>query len=254
MGTAEAANRGIDAARSEIIVRLDADDVCEPGRFAQLYAALAEDPELGLVGSAVIMIDEAGRVVQSQLMPETDLEIRFTLLFFNPFYHSTVVFRRPCFEAAGRYIASELISQDHYMWASLLGLCRARNLSAPLARYRLNPQGLSASFSTNWRARTHAIRERAWSAIGLTYDLYDNARAGDIARFLRGNSIEQVERRGPAYDIILEALDAFLATPRAFARPADAVIGLQLKSDLLARMAAAPPAASRFATRCHRSP
>ncbi|WP_252719815.1 hypothetical protein, partial [Acinetobacter baumannii] len=75
----------------------DADDIAEPTRIGRLVAALEEDSELGLVGSAVTLIDEADQVFRVQQMPETDLEIRWTILFHNPFYHSAVAFRRRCF-------------------------------------------------------------------------------------------------------------------------------------------------------------
>lgn len=123
LGTAAAANRGIEAARGDIILRLDADDIAEPTHVGRLVAALDDDPELGLVGSSVTLIDEADRVVGVARMPETDLEIRWTILFHNPFYHSAVAYRRSCFEAAGRYRIDELVSQDHYLWFDMLPLC-----------------------------------------------------------------------------------------------------------------------------------
>jgi hypothetical protein len=61
------------------------------------------------------LIDEAGQPHRVKRMPETDLEIRWTILFHNPFYQSTAAFRRSCFEAAGRYKIEKLISEDHYL-------------------------------------------------------------------------------------------------------------------------------------------
>ena len=140
VGTTAAANRGIAAASANIIVRLDADDIAEPGRVRRLVAALDEDPQLGLVGTWCTLIDEAGQLRGVDRMPESDLEIRWTILFRNPLYHSTAAFRRVCFEAAGRYKIDELISQDHYLSFQMLPLCRARNIAEPLVRYRMNPR------------------------------------------------------------------------------------------------------------------
>ena len=102
IGTAAAANLGIARAKDDIIARLDADDVAEPTRIGQLVIALAENPGLGLIGSSVTLIDEQGRTLGVQPMPETDLEIRWTILFHNPFYHSTVAFRRKFFRGCQR--------------------------------------------------------------------------------------------------------------------------------------------------------
>ena len=240
LGTAESANRGIAAARADIIVRIDADDVAEPSRVGRLLAAL-EDRDIGLVGSAVTLIDEAGNALGMQHMPETDLEIRWTILFYNPFYHSAVAFRRSCFEKVGRYRPEELVSQDHYLWFEMLPFTRARNVAERLTRYRLNPQGLTALNEGSGRSRTHAIREVLWAQIGLTYDLYDDAAARDIIQFLRGQEIQEVERRAAAYRVILSTLRAFLAAPGRLARADDREAARNLVGSLVGRILASPP-------------
>jgi glycosyltransferase involved in cell wall biosynthesis len=241
LGTAAAANRGIETARADIIARLDADDIAEPERISRQVAALAADPQLGLVGSAVTLIDEAGAVRGVQPMPETDLEIRWTILFHNPLYHSAALFRRSLFRQAGGYIVTELISQDHYLWFHLLPLCHARNLPEPLTRYRLNPQGLTAMGAAHDpRGRTHAIRQASWARIGLTYDLYDDAHARDVTQFLRGGEISP-ERRAAAYARILTVLHAFLAA----SADRDADDARRLRRTLIRRILADPPRAIR---------
>jgi glycosyltransferase involved in cell wall biosynthesis len=241
LGTAAAANRGIDIARGDIIVRLDADDIAEPTRVGRQVAALADDPQLGLVGSAVTLMDEAGQPLRVQLMPETDLEIRWTILFHNPFYHPTVAFRRSCFESAGRYIVTELVSQDHYLWFHMLPFCRARNLAEPLTRYRENPRGLTAAHLTkNPRNRTHKIRETLWARLGLAYDLYDDAVARNVTHFLRGFDVAP-ESRAAAYRPILTVLPAFLATRQPLAGARDAEDARRLGHDIVTRILAKPP-------------
>ena len=214
LGTAAAANRGIEVARADVIARLDADDIAEPTQLSRLWAALSEDPELGLVGSGCSLIDEADRIVGTQSMPQSDLEIRWTILFHNPFYHSTTAYRRSCFEAAGRYRPEELVSQDHYLWFEMLPHCRARNLADPLVRYRVNSRGLTATNAVNARARTHRIREVLWGRLGLSYDLYDDELASDITQFLRGHAVAPA-RRSRAYRKLLMVLRAFLASGHA---------------------------------------
>lgn len=239
LGTAAAANRGIATARSDVIVRIDADDIAEPNRIASLHSAFAEDPRLGLIGSAVTFIDEAGVVVGEQRMPESDLEIRWTILFYCPFYHSSVAFRRRYFEQAGGYRPHELVSQDHYLWHDMLPFCRARNLAAPLARYRLNPRGLVAAHSQNSRARTHAIREDRWKRIGLAYDIYDERFGLEITRFLNGGELAPAVRTD-AYRVVLRALRAFLDAAQPVDRD-DLQAARRLSREIPSRMFARPP-------------
>jgi glycosyltransferase involved in cell wall biosynthesis len=240
LGGPGAANRGIDIARSDIIVRMDADDIAEPTRVGRLMAELADDPQLGLVGSAVTLMDEAGLPLRVAIMPETDLEIRWTILFHCPFYHPAVAFRRSCFELAGRYIDSKLVSYDHYLWFHMLPFCRARNLADPLLQYRENPQGLTAThLMKNPRGRTHMIREALWARLGLTYDLYDDPRARNISQFVRGFDITAPESRAVAYRSILTVLRAFLAQPLAAVE--DVKVARRMGHDIVRRILANPP-------------
>ncbi|WP_119301061.1 glycosyltransferase [Dongia deserti] len=240
IGTAAAANRGIESARSDIIVRLDADDLAEPNRISRLFSMLSDDPELGLLGSWCTLIDETDSVIGVQPMPESDLEIRWTILFHNPFYHSTVAFRRHCFESAGHYRPGELVSQDHYLWFDMLPHCRARNVPEPLVRYRVNSRGLTTTDSRRGRSRTHRIREVLWSRIGLVYDLYDDKLAASISEFLRGRTIP-APRRTAAYHKLLLVLRAFLASVAPTARADDRFAAARLKRNLIRRILSEPP-------------
>lgn len=184
-GTAVAANAGIATARAPIIARLDSDDVAEPDWLAAVVGALHADPKLGLVGSAVTLIDPQGFVTGHQAMPESDFGIRFTLLFHCPFYHSTTAYRRSLFDQAGGYRPDQPVSQDHYLWAAMLPHCRARNLPDRLVRYRLNPDGLSSTNSGDAVGRTLPIREAAWAELGLDFPLANRRLAEDCSAILR---------------------------------------------------------------------
>jgi hypothetical protein len=177
---------------------------------------------LGLVGSAVLVIDETGRSLRVEPMPETDFEIRWTILFHCPFYHSAVAFRRSCFEAAGQYRPGERISCDHYLWFDMLPFCRARNLRAPLVRYRLRPDSLSASYAGgNPRERTRPIREALWREIGLTYGLQEGQVALDVSALLRGQAPKGAEQQAAAAEVIQFTLSRVLALRADFMREAE---------------------------------
>lgn len=213
-GHATALNAGIAAARAPIIARMDQDDLALPGRIGLQYAALMQDPGLGLVGSAVQQMDMEGTPGRIMPMPLTDLAIRWTMLFHNPFYHPTVMFRRSLFDMAGGYRAGLVTSEDHFLWFDMLPHGRMRNLAETLLRYRMNPQGMTASHATRPRARTDESRETLWADIGLVYDLYDDDLAGVISRFLRGHPVPPPWQTR-AHAVLNRVLDAFLATAPA---------------------------------------
>jgi len=241
LGAAGAANRGIAVARGDIIVRLDADDISEPSRLRKLLLAFDADQGLGLVGSWFTQIDELGKPIAIIRRPVSDLEIRWTILFYNPFCHSSVAYRRQCFEMTSGYRTDQPISHDHYLMAEMLEVTRATNLPEPLVSYRINSRGLTALNKENWRARTHEIRTRSWGRLGVPYDLYDEERASDIAQFVSGTEIGRAEGRAAAYRTILMLFRPFIISRIAVSRAKERGATRQLATAITERILAALP-------------
>ena len=238
LGTAAAANRGVASARANIIAPLDADDIAEPTRLEQLVAALDADPALGLVGSWFTTIDEAGARRELVRTPECDLKVRWTNLFCNPFCHSSVAYRRNIFEAANGYEADQPILADQYLWSRMLPICRVRNIPDALVRYRINPRGLTATSTHDWRPRARQMRQAAWASLEARYDVDDDAYEFALAQFVSGYDIECIENRSRAHRTILTLLRRFLANLRPFTREDDAIAAEQLMETTVARILA----------------
>jgi glycosyltransferase involved in cell wall biosynthesis len=243
-GAMAASNRGIGAARGEIIAPLDADDLARPERLRRLVAALDADPQLAIVGSNFINIDEAGNPGTLNHMPETDIDVRWTILFRNPFCHSSVAFRRVCYRTAGGYDESwRSSSGDHEFWFRLLAQGRAGNLQQVLLEYRINPRGLSATYLPDWRKRTDPLRERTWATLGIPYD---PALAYELSHFVLGYEVDP-SLRAPAYRLCLSLLRRFVGAPRPFARPGDGADARRLVSKTMERITADPAINARQA-------
>lgn len=54
-------NKALSHAKGQFIVRMDGDDISQPDRFEKLYDFLQDHPNVDLVGSNTITIDEAGK-------------------------------------------------------------------------------------------------------------------------------------------------------------------------------------------------
>jgi glycosyltransferase involved in cell wall biosynthesis len=234
LGTAAAANRGIQAARADIIARIDADDVAEPTRLRRLVSALDADPTLGLVGSWFATITEDGEYREVIRLPEADLAIRWSFLFSNPFCHSATAFRRSCFEAAGRYRPELRTLEDYDLWSRMLATCRTGNIPEVLARYRLNQSGLTSRRGEDWSARLDALREPRWAELGVCYD---REIAQALAVFVAGYDLPRTPDRLGAYRILLMLLCKFLAAPRPGSDAQDDVILRQLVRQNVKRIA-----------------
>jgi glycosyltransferase involved in cell wall biosynthesis len=234
LGSAAAANRGIEAARADILARLDADDLAESTRLRRLLAALDGDRELGLVGSWFVTMDESGRASETIRLPSADLAIRWCSLFSNPFCQSAIAFRRSCFEAAGRYRPELRSMEDYDLWSRMLTVSRGGNIPQALARYRLNSRGLTAKRDRSWDAQIDAVRQPRWDELGVAYD---RDTANTLAIFVAGYDIPAVERRAAAYRTLLLLLSRFLAK-QPLERAEDESVARHLVADTIRRIVA----------------
>lgn len=144
LGLAASLNRGLGAARSDLIARQDADDVSHPRRLERQLAVLRARPELALMGTRARRIDADGApvgVVDRPLDPGT---IRWYHLFSNPFVHSAVMFRRAAVADVGGYDESFTWAQDFELWSRVLHRYPVLNLPDRLVDYRDHPGSTTA--------------------------------------------------------------------------------------------------------------
>jgi hypothetical protein len=235
LGTYGAANRAIAVAQGEIIARLDADDLAKPARLARLVAALDADRELGLVGSWADLISEEGEPREPWQTPASDLLIRWTIMFLNPFCHSTVAFRRSCFDAVAGYNSTMWLSGDYELWWKMLEICRAENIPEALGYYRINSRGLTAAKSSDWRQPTDPLRSQSWGRLGVAYE---PQLVPHLVDFLSGAEISDPDIRLRTYQTVLTILMRFLLTPQSASRGKDADSARKLKSAIIGRVLA----------------
>lgn len=200
LGLARSLNRAVTLAQAPIIVRMDADDVCHPDRLAVLSRALEEDSALSVVGSRFVTMTEAGEDRESIAMPRTHPDAVWASLFFNPFCHSAIAFRRAAFEAVGGYDPAFEASQDYDLWVRMLASGRGGNSDEPLLRFRLNPRGISALKAERQRMFAGRARLRAWTALGVE----PPTDIASLAILASGFRLMPIERH-------LSELDSYLA-------------------------------------------
>jgi glycosyltransferase involved in cell wall biosynthesis len=133
-------NEGLSMARGEYVARMDADDVCQPWRFARQLELLDRDASLALCGSAVNVIDGQGRPAGFDRVENEDATIKLSLLWECPLNHPSVMYRRSAVVAVGGYrsigIARDSYAEDYDLWIRLAGQGRYANLPEPLLNYR----------------------------------------------------------------------------------------------------------------------
>lgn len=141
VGVSAARNHGIGLGRGRYIAFCDADDLCQPQRFALQRAFLEQHPDIGLCGSAFTCFDTQDRETVSH--PLTDAQIRKALMQGNCFGLSTVMACAAVLQDC-RFDPSLAVAEDYDLWTRLVASgVHVANLPESLIRYRLHPQQAS---------------------------------------------------------------------------------------------------------------
>ncbi|MGD8626779.1 MAG: glycosyltransferase [Anaerolineae bacterium] len=122
-GPAAARNTGISAAQGDVIAPLDADDLALPHRLAHQLEFLESHPDLSVVGSGYVWIDENGIELPWphhawQRYPELN-NIR-GWLYDCPFVPSATMFRRAAWQDVGGFDEGLIGPEDWNFWMRLV--------------------------------------------------------------------------------------------------------------------------------------
>ncbi len=155
MGIAAALNNGLNYARTELIARFDADDICLPARLETQYHFMSSHPEYAVLGSAAEYIDAAGNYVFTHKPTgKTDAQIKLLPYTVCPFIHASVMYRRSIVKEWGYNIHAHSF-EDHLLWQQLKFRGKMYNLPDSLLRVRLNP----GSITMDEKKRPKAFRD-----------------------------------------------------------------------------------------------
>ena len=143
-GLAASLNTAAALARAPLLARLDADDIARPERLGVQVEALRRRPRVGLLGSAVELIDGRGRAV-GELWPSlTDTDLRNRLKTGCCLVQSSVMMRREAFDRAGGYRPGLNLAEDFDLWSRMAEVTELAALSERLVRYRVHREGATA--------------------------------------------------------------------------------------------------------------
>jgi glycosyltransferase involved in cell wall biosynthesis len=121
----------------EFVSRMDADDICTPGRFVRQIAFMRQHPTIDVLGCWASVIDDNGRTVSEYRKPSSDSLLRKRLSIDSPFVHPTVVFRARVLRQGHRYPTDTVRFEDVALWARLATSgCVFGNLPEQLLQYR----------------------------------------------------------------------------------------------------------------------
>lgn len=133
MGLASTLNKGIDLASTDIIARMDQDDIAHSDRFEKQVKFLEENPNISIVGSWIKHFPKT-EVVKVPEFP--DLMDFLNSCVMN---HPTVMFRKSDFLKYNLKYNPELkTSEDYDLWARAVKVLNFANIQEVLLDYRIH--------------------------------------------------------------------------------------------------------------------
>ncbi|UVW36118.1 glycosyltransferase [SAR92 clade bacterium H455] len=118
LGLGRALNAGLQHCRGDIICRMDSDDICVSSRFSGCVELFRENPNLAVVGSNILEVDEQGREYIRKVPNDFDGVKRFSRRR-NPINHVSVCFRKHFVMSVGSYNHCPF-HEDYDLWLRLM--------------------------------------------------------------------------------------------------------------------------------------
>lgn|SRR5574341_557495 len=162
-GRAGSMNQGLMNSTGDVIAIMDGDDYSLPTRFSEQIDYM-NATNVSLIGSWACTIDENDKLLGFFTPPTEHKDIRKYLLLHDPFWHSTIMFRREIMKETGMYNTAFDGAEDYEFYLRVISRgYRTSNIPKFLAYYRVRP-GSSSRVST-WRRDRHAYVRAKFNAV-----------------------------------------------------------------------------------------
>lgn len=136
-GRAASLNTAFAACRGEFILIQDSDDIALPGRFEKQIAFLRDHPDVGMVGSWLLMGGADGSTRRRYFLPSRHDQIVRLMLVTSAVSFGASAMRRVIALAAGPFDESLVAAEDYDFQLRLIEQCRCANVPEFLQEVRL---------------------------------------------------------------------------------------------------------------------
>ena len=143
-GLTKSLNTAIKKSRADLIVRQDYDDVSELKRLEYLYNYMLENLDIVLLGSNCIKINEKNRIIGKIKVECNHKKLKKNILYFNPFIHPSVIFRKKIIEEFDFYNEKYSVSQDYELWSKVSKKYKISNINNYLLKLRIHKDSVSS--------------------------------------------------------------------------------------------------------------
>lgn len=154
VGLAENLNRGLSMVDTELVARMDGDDIAEPFWLEHEISVLDKHPEIGICSGG---FERFGTVESLVRFPESHEDSMANMLF-----ECTVIvptFRMSLFRDHGlRYRTDAFPAEDYRFWAECLRITKIHNIPETLFHYRMHPKQICSSRREEQQKKVAEVR------------------------------------------------------------------------------------------------
>jgi glycosyltransferase involved in cell wall biosynthesis len=158
-------------ARGEYIAILDSDDIAVSNRLALQYEHFQKHPELALCGGHGQVINHSGATVNDpRLTVPIGIEnIKITLLFFNTFVNSTVMYKKEVLLELNGY-NDFAPAEDYELFIRIADKYDVDNIDAVLVKYRDHDHNTSVLHALTGSRKVQEIKKNQLNRLHIEAD------------------------------------------------------------------------------------
>jgi glycosyltransferase involved in cell wall biosynthesis len=150
IGLPKSLNELIKFSQSDIIARMDADDISINCRLEKQYNYLLRNPIIGVLGCDSVLIDIENNYICKKYRPKSIKKIINSMRYFNYLTHPSIMVRKSVFEKYGFYNENYYTGQDWELWSRYINSNITFEIFPEiLLLFRINPKSLSSWQSNN---------------------------------------------------------------------------------------------------------
>lgn len=186
IGLALSLNKGIEKARGEFIVRMDADDMSMPTRLDVQVSYMQDHQNIMIAGAYATTTNHKGEFIMKN--PTDPREVAVNLLFRTSLIHPTVIMRRDFLNAHSlRYQDTATgvgYVEDYDLWTRAVQHGQVSNMPHVVLYYRSHPEQVSSSKQAVQIANAQEIIARQLKHVGMSPTPEDLYTAVSVKRYL----------------------------------------------------------------------
>lgn len=156
-------NYGLNIAKSDIVARMDGDDISDIKRLELQYNYLLENQDIAVVGSFVKIIDENGNETGERKKFTDPATIKREFLIQSSLVHPSVMYRKNIVQKVGSYRQEFVLTEDLDLWYRIVySGYKITNIPEFLLKYREHSNSTSkknkSKLIKQFKSRFDAIR------------------------------------------------------------------------------------------------